>query len=278
MGHLIQKSTGEAEPFNIGKLAMSLERAGAAPDIAWKIAESVAREKMMTSKDIHKATLHASIRHDRKLAIRYNLKQALMDLGPSGYPFEKYMAALMRASGYKASNNQIIDGKCVRHEIDIYLEKPEENIVGIAECKFRNQPGSKIDVKVPLYFDSRFRDVIHTFDKQFGVGKRTYEGWLITNTKFTGDAIAYGKCAGLHLLGWTFPTENSIARLIERHGLIPVTALSSLTFRQKRQLLDRGIVMCTELSNHIDFLRDIGVGRATVMKIQEDIGSLCRHR
>lgn len=278
MGSLIKKSTGEEEPFAIGKLAMSLERAGASPEIAWQIAESVAKERRGSSKEIHKAALKTTMKHDRTLAIRYNLKQALMELGPSGYPFEKYMAAIMRAMGYKASTNQIIEGKCVSHEIDIYLEKPAEHIVGIAECKFRNQPGSKIDVKVPLYFDSRFRDVTATFDKQFGVGKRTYEGWLITNTKFTGDAIAYGRCAGIHLLGWTYPMENSIAKLIERFGLIPVTAIGLLSFRQKRLLLERGIVLCSELAMHIDFLRDIGVGRETIRKIQEDIGSVCGRR
>lgn len=259
------------------KLIHSLMRAGAKPDIAQKIAESVAKEKgtFRSSKDIHRTTLHMTMKHDRSLAMHYNLKQALMDLGPSGYPFEKYMAALLRKVGYQAKTNLILDGRCVTHEIDIYLEKPAEKIIGIAECKFRNQPGSKIDVKVPLYFDSRLRDVCYRLEEKNGAGKYTYEGWLITNTKFTGDAITYGRCAGLHLLGWSYPEENSIARLIERFGLMPVTAITSLSFRQKRLLLERGIVLCSELTQHFNVLRRIGVSTQVLETLQEDLGSVC---
>lgn len=277
MAHIIRKQTGEEEPFNLEKLVHSLEKAGAKPEIAWNIAENVAREhgNMTTSRDIHKTTLHTALQHDRKLAIMYNLKQALMDLGPSGYPFEKYMAALMRRLGYQATTNLILPGRCVTHEIDVYLEKPEEHIIGITECKFRNQPGSKIDVKVPLYFDSRLRDVCYKLDEKYGAGKNTYEGWLITNTKFTGDALMYGRCAGLHLLGWTYPEEHSIAKLIERFGLIPITAMTSLTFHQKRLLLSHGIVLCSELSEHMHLLHRMGVSGATIALVEEDISHSC---
>lgn len=273
MDHTIRKQTGEEVPFDLEKLIFSLEKAGAKPEVARRIAEGIAqdKERLKSTRDIHRATLHMATKHDRTLAMHYNLKQALMDMGPSGYPFEKYMAALLRRLGYQAKNNLILPGKCVTHEIDIYLEKPEENMLGIAECKFRNQPGSKIDVKIPLYFDSRLRDVCFRFDEKYGAGKRKYEGWLITNTKFTGDAVAYGRCAGLHLLGWSYPVETSIAKLIERFGLMPVTALTSLSFRQKRLLLEQGVVLCSELAQHQNLLRRIGVQPAMMAKINEDL-------
>lgn len=275
MSHTVRKKTGAVEPFSLDKLVQSLIKAGAQPEMALKIAESVEREHIDTSKDIHRATLHATLQHDRRLAIHYNLKQALMDLGPSGYPFEKYMAALLQRSGYETKTNQVLAGKCVTHEIDIYLEKPQKKIIGIAECKFRNQPGSKIDVKVPLYFDSRLRDVTWKLEQKYGIDTHQYEGWLITNTKFTGDAITYARCAGIHLLGWTYPEENSIAKRIERHGIMPITALTSLTFRQKRVLLEQGIVLCSELSQHKNLLRRIGVAKETIRLVEEDIGSVC---
>lgn len=278
MPKVILKKTGAAEPFHIEKLVHSLVKAGAQPELALKIAEGVAQEHgMKTSQDIHDATLHMALKHDRKLAIHYNLKQALMDLGPSGYPFEKYMAALLRRVGYRATTNLILPGHCVTHEVDIYLEKPKEHVIGIAECKFRNQPGSKIDVKVPLYFDSRVRDVTNKLEEKYGTGTYTYEGWLITNTKFTGDALAYAKCVGMQLLGWSYPSDASIAKLVERYGLIPITALTSLTFHQKRTLLERGIVLCTELSQHINLLRRIGVEKDIIDMVRQDIGSVC-HR
>jgi len=78
-------------------------------------------------------------------------------LGSTGYPFEKYIAQLLRYQGYIANNNQIIKGFCVSHEVDVTAEKKEKLI--FVECKYHNKLGIRCDVKISLYFKARFMDI-----------------------------------------------------------------------------------------------------------------------
>lgn len=69
-------------------------------------------------------------RNEQALAIRYDLKRALMELGPSGYPFEKLISDLLRKFGYRTKTNLTLQGKCVSHEIDVIAEKDGKKIHG----------------------------------------------------------------------------------------------------------------------------------------------------
>lgn len=83
----------------------------------------------------------------------------------------------------------------------------------MVECKFHSSRDTKSDVKVPLYIHSRFDDIRKELSRQNPGGKMSFEGWLVTNTRFTEDAIRFGRCAGLHLVSWDYP-EQSIFSLV----------------------------------------------------------------
>ncbi|HLR91356.1 MAG TPA: hypothetical protein VK040_10390 [Balneolaceae bacterium] len=70
---------------------------------------------------------------------------------------------------------------------------------------------------------------------------------VYTNTRFTSDAIQYGKCVGLLLTSWDYPRGNGLKDRIDKSGLHPLTALTTLTKAEKTKLLDEGIVLCKEL-------------------------------
>jgi Holliday junction resolvase-like predicted endonuclease len=186
-------------------------------------------------------------RYDRLLAGRYALKRAMSELGPSGYPFENLVAAMFAAEGFEVKVDAVVSGKCVAHEIDVIAKKNDRQFV--IECKYHNQPGIRSDVKVALYVWARFLDLTK-FD----------EAWLVTNTKFTNDAARYAECVGMRVVGWNYPTGDSLEKRIDRLGLHPLTCLTSLSRGHKQQLLGKGLALARDLEANRDALAAVGLG------------------
>jgi hypothetical protein len=100
-------------------------------------------------------------------------------------------------------------------------------------------------------------------------------GWVVTNTRFTADAIAYGKCADLYLLSWDLPPNDGIKDRIDRLGLYPITVSTLLSNREKQFLLSRDVVLCRQLWKDKFFLDHMGISNTRKEKILEEIKQLC---
>jgi hypothetical protein len=74
-------------------------------------------------------------------------------------------------------------------------------------------------------------------------------GILITNTKFTSEAIAYAECAGVELLGWGYPENNNLFMRMENAKVYPVTALTGLSGAEKRLLVEHGVIAVDEITS-----------------------------
>jgi hypothetical protein len=252
----IVKSTGEVEQFSLDKLKHSLARAGANEELAEQIASSVKEhpEQFTTTDDIHRFAFSKLKKEHLPIADRYNLKRSILALGPSGFPFEKYVASLFKAQGYKVKLNQILKGECVSHEADVLISKG--NDTELVEVKFHNHHGLRTNVQVSLYMNSRFEDVKATNRN----GELNLTGaWIVTNTSFSDDATTYANCKHIKLLSWDYPGENSLSRQIDKLGLHPLTALSMLEESEMRKLLDGGIVLCSQLLEQPSALRELGI-------------------
>lgn len=68
------------------------------------------------------------------------------------------------------------------------------------------------------------------------------QGWLVTNTRFTEDAINYGKSVGLTMLSWDYPKNNGLKANIDKLSLYPITTLTTLTKKEKIQLINENII------------------------------------
>ncbi|MDP2650424.1 MAG: ATP cone domain-containing protein, partial [bacterium] len=210
MAVLITKMNGEMEPFREDKLDRSLTRAGAAKDVREHIIGHIKEElrEGMTTQEIYQHAfelLKSGAR--RPVAARYSIKRAVLDLGPSGFPFEQFVGEVLKAIGY--TNIKIgaaLRGKCAPHEVDV-TATDTNGVHMAAEAKFHNSLGIKTDLKVALYVKARWDDL------RAG-GANIDEGWIITNTRFTRDAARYGACNNLHLLGWDYPKERGLEILI----------------------------------------------------------------
>lgn len=249
----ITKASGEGEVFSRSKLMRSLRRSGASHSIAeavWELLEPDLKSGMSSTKLQQKAFRHLK-RLRRSVAARYQLKKAIMELGPSGYPFERLMGALFRYRGYQAEVDKVVSGRCVQHEVDVYGEK--DNKLLLVECKYRNIRGYKCDVKVPLYIHSRFEDIRHKRDLE----KDAVETWIATNARFSGDAIQYAECVGMNLISWDYPEGDSLSDWLDESKLYPLTVLTSLTKAQKNYLLSNNLIICQDILEHQDLLRHL---------------------
>ena len=272
---LVIKADGEAVPFERGKLMASLLRSGAAADVAEEIVRDIESElkEGTTTKYIYKKAFARLRKHSRPTAARYKLKKAIMELGPSGFPFEKYVEAILRAEGFSTKVGQIVRGKCISHEIDIIAEKDGKRYM--CECKFHSQQERASDVKVALYIQSRFKDVEANGRLSDGTEVSFDEGWIFTNTRFTDDASDFGACAGLKLIGWNYPKKGNLKERVDTHGIHPVTCLTTLTSHEKKGLLKFEVVLVADLCKYPVMLERIGVKASRREKILAEARALC---
>jgi SOS response regulatory protein OraA/RecX len=261
----ITKASGQSAVFDPQKLKHSLLRSGASAEQIQTILGKIEDRLYpgITTKKIYQAAFKLLRRQSRPVAARYKLKSAIMELGPSGFPFEKYIAAILQQHGYQTQTGVLVQGKCVQHEVDVIAQKGEYHVM--IECKYHNQPGTVCNVKIPLYIQSRFKDVEASWMKLTGHELLLHQGWVVTNTKFTTDAIQYGTCAGLH-------------EQIERSGLYPITCLTTLSKTEKQILLNNKTVLCREVCDSPALLKQAGVSEQRIKKILEEGQLLCQKK
>ena len=226
----------------------------------------------MTTREIYRLAFNLLKRQPPPTAARYALKRAIIELGPSGHPFEKIVGEILKAQGYAVNIGALVKGHCVTHEVDVVAEK--DNHIIMAECKFHHERGLKVDVKVALYVQARFEDIKKAWQTGAGESPEFNEAWLVTNAKLTSDAIQYAGCVGMKAVGWDYPQGESLAVLIERTGLVPITALTDLNITQKRQLTEKGIILCNELNSGA--LAGIGVAGHRAERVLKELEELCR--
>ncbi|MBP94074.1 MAG: ATPase [Flavobacteriaceae bacterium] len=272
----IIKSSGERVKFSLEKLRASLHRSGADNDVVNRILDKVRDElyQGISTKEIYNRAYALLKKEKRYYASKYKLKKAIYELGPTGFPFENFIAALLKYSGFNTKVGQVLEGDCVSHEIDVVANKNGNTT--IVECKFHSEEGRNCNVKVPLYIASRFQDVKNQWDKKQHKTTLT-QGWVVTNTRFTKDALEYGNCIGLHLLSWDYPKNDGLKDRIDRLGLYPITVSTLLTKREKQFLLTRDVVLCRDLIGDAFYLDHLGVSDVRKTKILNEIKNLCHH-
>lgn len=236
------KVDGTREPYNEEKIRSSATRVGV-PSSLQDVMLAAIRDRLYDGiKTSEIFTLIKDFLRETRapvLAMKYNLKAALAELGPSGYPFEKYVALLLSEVGYVCTTNQILPGTCITHEVDVVAEK--DGTKYFIEAKFHKSPAQRTDVRVALYIKARFDDLATMHPGS------TAMAWIITNTRFSTDAIKYAECQHIRLTSWGYPQGEGIMDLIEHTRLWPVTLIDGLTTEDKMRLMAAGVVTCQQL-------------------------------
>ena len=271
MNKKVLKRTGTVVEFDGKILEHSLRRAGAAHELARKIAADIERTVTdgETTDEIYRRAFSMLSENSKNIAMRYSLKKALFGFGPTGFPFEKFIAELFRRKGYAAATNVHLQGSCIGHEVDVLTTDPERIAM---EVKFHNDMRTRSDVKSVLYVKARFDDLTgRTHRKLFPRGA-VDRCILVTNTKFTGSAITYANCAGVSLLGWGYPYRENLQTYIRQTDAHPVTCLPSVTAATGKNLFSKGIVTCRGLLERKSVLRSLPNSE----NILAEAGMICR--
>ena len=271
----IVKYSGDVVAFDVDKLINSLRRSQASEELIQQIVGQVEDQlyEGITTKKIYQMAFKMLKGKSRVSASKYKLKKALMELGPSGFPFEKLVGKLLAHEGFSTQVGVIVQGNCVQHEVDVIAQK--DNTHYMIECKYHSDQGRFCNVKIPLYIHSRFLDVEKQWKRQKGHEAKLHKGGVYTNTRFTSDAVKYGKCVGLLLTSWDYPIGDGLKDRIDKSGLHPLTALTTLTKAEKTKLLDEGIVLCKELHETPKILEQVGVPKSRHKNVLEDSRELC---
>ena len=270
----IKKNSFDVEPFSTQKLEHSLLRSGASEEEIENIISKIQTEIYdgISSNEIYKKVFAYLKKSNRTSASRYSLKRAIFDLGPTGYPFERLVAALLKEKGYKTTVSIILKGECITHEIDVLAEK-EGNVYAI-ECKFHSDIKAVSNVKIPLYINSRFLDIQKQWNTNSKNTTHLKQGWLVTNTRFTIDAINYAKCVGLNLLSWDYPLNNGIKDNIDSFDLYPITTLINLSKDEKTTLISKDIILVKELYENKIVLEKMQITSDRIVKILNEVKEL----
>lgn len=270
----IKKADGNIEEFKPQKLIASLRRSGANQAEIQEIVHTIELELTdgASTQGIYRRAFELLRNSNDPIAARYSLRRAIFGLGPSGFPFEDFLGRIFEAEGYRTKQRLMLKGKCAVHEIDVAGYSPAHSFV--AEAKFHSQPGIKSDLQVAMYSYARFLDLQSARvckDDTCGIVSL----YVITNTKFTLAATKYAECAGIQLLSWNYPKNDSLQAKIERHALYPITVLTHLSANQKQTLLKSGIILCSDVVQKPHVLHTLHLSNKKFDAVLREASSLC---
>lgn len=278
MAKRIIKSSGINEDFDIRKLINSIVRSGAPSEVALEIAKEIEIKLPPKSRsgDIFRQAKKLLRKRNIASGMRYSIKKAIFALGPSGYPFEQYFGKIMAHHGYAVETNRILKGYCVEHEVDVVART--NNAYSVIECKYHSDAGKATDVKIALYVHARFQDLKKAAELSPERRMAFHDGWLVTNTRCSIDAIRYAECVGLKIVSWRYPENNSLERMIEEKRLYPVTILHSVRKNMLDPLFRADIILAQDIAEMTEeaFAAKSGLDKETVTTLKHEAEELCQ--
>jgi len=264
----VVKADGTREPFSEEKVLSSMKRAHVPHHLQNKLLSEIKKDlydNIQTWEIYQKISELLGKSEQPFCKSRYGLKQAIMMLGPTGYPFEDYVAEVLKEDGYLTLVRQIIAGTCVSHEVDVVAVKDSTRVM--IEAKFHNNAGARSDLQVAMYTKARFDDIKEK--------NNIATCWLVTNTKATTDAISYAQCTGVKVVSWNYPEGESLREKIEKYHLFPITALCSISHKVKLMLLDEHIVLCKQICENPNLLNTLHLPSDQKKQILDEIHFIC---
>ena len=197
----------------------------------------------MDTKKILQMIFRLLKKHKPIIAHQLDLRKALSLLNPAP-DFEQYIQLLLREHDYTVTNNQIIHGKCVEHEIDAIATK--NNITYIVEVKHHFKYHTPTSLDVSRISRAVFEDI--TEGHQIGLNNQKIDqAMIICNTKLSEHAKQYADCRGIKHIGWSSPKDHDLQTMIKEKKLYPITILKELNTQTRNKLTSKGILLLRQL-------------------------------
>ncbi len=274
----VRTASGSLQSFNPRKIHRTCVRAGASPELARAAVEEVRThlyEGMSTEKILQIVLDYLEEHQAADVASKYDLKSAIMRMGPAGFAFETFLSQVLGEYGYQTQLRQKVRGRCVEHEIDIILLA--HGVRSMVEVKYHNASGIYTGLKEAMYTYARFLDLRE--GHQDGTCERFDEAWLASNTRSSREARAYAACKGIRLLGWRYPPARGLERMIEDKYLYPVTVLRSMDSDALKALSRANMMLTKDLISKEpkEIAKDTGLPQDRVDTLVEQARHLAAH-
>jgi len=242
----VLKFDGSKQPFDKNKVYNTCLRMRATPEqaravtdkVAAKVYEGIPTKKVLQLIFSFLKDLRPEVKH------RIDLRESI-SLMRSKPDFERFAQLLLKEEGYDVGANEIVEGRCVDHEIDAIARKGNDTIY--VEVKHHLQPHTFTGVDVFLVARATYEDM----NEGGKVGKNAHNFtkiMVMTNTKLSEHALRYADCRGISHIGWRDPPGRGLEEIIEEHSFYPVTLLRGVDERTIERLGDAGIVLLKQLT------------------------------
>jgi HJR/Mrr/RecB family endonuclease len=241
----VTKADGRKEEFKREKIIKTCLRMRVSQDQAETIADEIEKRIYdgIETRKILRMIFNFLQKFRPEIKYQIDLREAISFLRPKP-DFEKFVQLLLKEYGYEVTPNQIIQGFCVDHEIDAIAKKDNQTILVEIKHHFNHHAYTGKDVF--LEAQAILEDLIE--GRKAGKNSIDFNKILIVcNTKFSDHAKKYALCKGIDFIGWKYPEEKGLERLIEEKKLYPITILKNLDVKSKEKLGDAGIVIIKQL-------------------------------
>jgi len=238
----VVKWGGQTEPYNREKIRTTLNKYRLSEDAVNRVLDEIEEElyEGIPTKEIF--NLIEVKTRDRSHIIKRNLRSALGEMKPKP-DFEVFIQQLLGKLGYHVTDERVIRGHCVEHEIDGVAEK--DGKLYYIETKHH----SKVHIKTQFIHTLAAKSKLDDIREGFLEGKNEYDFErviMLCNTKLTSHANRYAECVGIQHIGWKTP-DGGLECLIRKTKTYPVTIIGSATKIEKRKLSEANIVTLDDL-------------------------------
>lgn len=243
----IRKSNGELVEYDPRKIHKSLRRAGAKTDVIEHVIARVGKKirSGMTTKEVYHLVREVLKEESSHIAHRYNLRTALLKLGPAGFRFEKYVASIFANYDFETEvPPEEFKGACIHHEVDVVATRGNKRVM--IEAKFRNDFRDFVRLKDSMATWARFKDLQD--GAKLGTCPKFHEAWVVSNGRISSRSQAWGLCKDMRMIGWNYPKKGSLANFVDKTSLYPITALDNLSRNELDRFSDNNIMLCKEVA------------------------------
>jgi hypothetical protein len=242
----VTKFDGTRQPFDKNKIVRTCLRMGATKAAAESIAEEIENiiYDGIETKKILQLIFRSLRKHKPATRHQIDLRKALSLLSPAP-DFERFIQLLLSEHGYEVTQNQIIRGRCVEHEVDAVARKNGKTC--IVEVKHHYQYHTPTSLDVSRISRAVFEDVTEAYELGLNNLKIDY-ALIVCNTKLSEHAKRYADCRGIRHIGWSSPPNRDLQTMIEEKKLYPITLLKGLNTETRNKMAHNGVILLKQLT------------------------------
>ena len=271
MGGLVKKADGSMQVFDREKIVRTCLRMGADRRAAYEIAERIERRLYpgISTERILQMIFQFMRRDKPSVSNLFDLRKGL-SLMSSKPEFEVFVQALLARSGFEVTPNRLLVGRCVEHEVDAIAKK--DGITFFVEAKHHSMYHTLTGLD-----ESRIaRAVLEDVMEGVAMGKSDLKidrAMIVTNTRYSEQAVRYGNCRNILQIGWSSPTDKGLQSMVAGTKLLPLSCLRGLGLNARIKLALSGIVLFEQIvqEDTMELARKTGLPGELIRNIKEKI-------